>query len=461
MADLTVTPSDDLAALARSKPAGTRFLLQPGTYRQGSIQPKDDQQFVAQGEVIFDGDGTRPFAFGGVKGGTGGKRVRLQGFTVQHYCPEDFQSAAIRPFGYAHDWTLLNLRVQDNRHRGIQVDSGWHVIGCQVLRNGCLGIGGGGDALIEDCEIAHNNTEGHDSHNEGGGAKFVYSDELRVENCWVHHNDGPGIWFDGHSTNAQILGNTVWDNHGPGIDYEINAGALIEDNTCQGNGSDPNWADDWELSGGGIVIIDCSGVTIRNNTILDNQGGVGLVDDNRSGRGSWPNLENIDIYGNLIRYAQRKSGIAIASGRPSLSGTVRFGDNRYDVDPARVGFRIAGSNLNFTAWQARWTGERLDTEQEEQGMSQFGAIAGLSVTGVKGPAPVVKPGKPTDLIAQRSISWCVVPGATSYVVQRKIGTDWTLLHTIDGLGMGVPARGRYRVRAVNAAGAGPWAYLLV
>ena len=442
MSERTVTPSDDLAALARSQPAGTRFLLSPGVYRQGPIQPKDDQQFIGQPGVVFDGEGTREYCFGGVKGGTGGKRVILRDFEVTNYRPAA-QAAAIRPFGNAHDWVLEDLFVHDSANWGIQVDSGWEVRRCDLKRLGTMGLGGGGNAqtVIEDCEVSYCNTTGADSHWEAGGMKFVYSDHLAVRNNWVHHNGGPGIWFDGHSTDAQIVGNTVEDNDGPGIDYEINRGALIEDNECMRNGLDPTWADDYDLGGGGVLIIDSADVTVRNNVLLDNQGGIGLVDDARSGRDQWPPLENIDIYGNRIRYAQRKTGVAIGSGRPALAASVRFHDNQYEVDPTRIGFRVGSWEMGFVAWQDRWAGEALYAEE---------------------PPPLVKPAKPAGLSALRSISWGAVSGADFYTVQRRqqdgLWVGW--VDTPDHWA-GVDVRGRYRVRAVNDAGHGPWAYLLV
>jgi hypothetical protein len=463
MSERTVTPSDDLAALARSQPVGTRFLLSPGVYRQGPIQPRDDQQFIGQPGVIFDGEGTREYCFGGVKGGTGGKRVVLRGFEVTRYNPAA-QSAAIRPFGQAYDWVVEDLFVHDSANWGIQVDSGWKVRRCVIERMGTMGLGGGGNAqtVIEDCEVTFCNTVGADSHWEAGGMKFVYSDHLTVRNNWVHENGGPGIWFDGHSTDAQIISNDVEDNAGPGVDYEINRGALIENNHCEGNGTDPTWADDYDLAGGGIYVLDCDDVVIRNNDVWDNAGGIGLVDDARSGRDQWPPLDNIEVYGNRIRYAQRKTGIAIASGRPALASSVRFHDNQYEIEPAAPRFRLGSATMNWPVWQEHWIGETLYTEesQQEDGMAEFGVKASLQVTGVK--SEPVKPGKPTGLFAERSLAWTVVPGATSYRIQRRTASGvWVGVKETDKTALFVPERGRYRVRAINQAGAGPWAYLLV
>jgi parallel beta-helix repeat protein len=396
-------------------------------------------QFVGENaELVGDG---REFAFAGVKGGTGGKRVRLQGLDISGYTPAA-QSAAIRPFGYAHDWIMEDCQIHDNANWAVQVDAGWQVRRCFIYRNGTLGIGGGGDALIEDCSIYENNTTGADSHWEAGGTKFVYADGLVIRRCHVVGNDGPGIWFDGHTNGAYIQSNQVFDNRGPGIDWEINGACLIEGNQCERNGSDSNWADDYDLAGGGILIIDSAGVIVRDNVLLDNAGGIGLVDDNRSGRSSWPNLENIKVSGNRIRYAARKHGAAIASGRPALSSSVVFDNNRYEVDPSRVGFRIGSTNLSLAGWQAKYPTDLLYEQPVE-------------------PPPPVRPAKPVIFGVERSILWQPVPDADWYRVQVMTDEGWltfadTVQHEIT-----VGARGRYRLRAVNGAGVSPWQSVLV
>ena len=451
MGQITVQPGDNIQALVTANPAGTVFLIR-GEHHGQSVVPKDDMQFIGEQGAVLKGDGAE-FAFGGTPGGSGAKRVTLDSLTIQGYVPKahppqiekDFQGPVIRPFGYSYDWVLRRLIVQDNRHRGIQVDNGWRVIDCIVRRNGCLGIGGAGNSatLIDGCEISGNNTEGHDSHNEGGGIKLVHSDGLTVRDCDVFENDGPGVWYDGHSDNGKILGNRVRDNRGPGIDWEINGAALIEGNLCERNGLDPAWADDWDLGGGGIIVIDSAGVIVRNNILLDNQGGIGLMDDARGDRGSWPNLENITVEGNRIRYTARKHGVAIASGRPALSTSVVFDNNRYEVDPNRQGFRVGSTNLSLAGWQAKYPTDLLYEEPVEP------------------PPPLVRPAKPVIFGVERSILWQPVPDADWYRVQVMTDEGWltfadTVQHEIT-----VGSRGRYRLRAVNGAGGSAWTTLLV
>lgn len=436
---IDIRPGDSIQSKVDANPAGTVFLIR-GTHHAQSVVLKkqhNGDQFIGE-DAVLDGDKVKEFAFAGLRGGESAQDIVIRNMAVTGYMPLT-QAAAIRPYGYAWRWTLEDLDIHDNANWGVMLDRDWQVRRCHVHRMGTMGLGGGG-GVVEDCEIDNNNTSGIDSHWEAGGMKFVYCTGMKVRRNHVHHNKGPGIWFDGNSTDALIQDNLCEDNYGPGIDWEINRGAVIEGNTCLRNGTDPTWADDWDLGGGGILVINGEDVIIRNNLCLDNQGGIGLT---HADRGSFPNLDRVEVYGNLIGYTARQSGIAWSVPLPHPE-TVRFHDNRYQVDPVRVGFRIGGSSMPFPLWQAHWTGELLaDSEPPTP------------------PPPLVKPAIPTGLEAERSILWTPVEGANSYTVQIKTDDGWLPFVKTEQHEVSVGTRGRYRVRAVNDAGASAWATLLV
>lgn len=52
---VTLEPGDDIQRAVDSAAAGTMFILEPGVYRGQSVKPKDDQQFVGRGDVVFNG----------------------------------------------------------------------------------------------------------------------------------------------------------------------------------------------------------------------------------------------------------------------------------------------------------------------------------------------------------------------------------------------------------------------
>ncbi|HZD52646.1 MAG TPA: right-handed parallel beta-helix repeat-containing protein, partial [Woeseiaceae bacterium] len=52
---VVVLPGQNIQEVVDASPAGTRFLFQPGIYRQQTIRPKDRQQFIGQEGVILNG----------------------------------------------------------------------------------------------------------------------------------------------------------------------------------------------------------------------------------------------------------------------------------------------------------------------------------------------------------------------------------------------------------------------
>ncbi|MDX6750236.1 right-handed parallel beta-helix repeat-containing protein [Geminicoccaceae bacterium 1502E] len=54
-AAIMVGPGEDLAAIVAGAPEASRFLLEPGVYRQQSIRPKNGQQFIGQKGVVLSG----------------------------------------------------------------------------------------------------------------------------------------------------------------------------------------------------------------------------------------------------------------------------------------------------------------------------------------------------------------------------------------------------------------------
>jgi parallel beta-helix repeat protein len=53
--EINLSPGQDIQAIVEDAPKGTRFLFEPGIYRQQTIHPKDQQEFVGQHGVILSG----------------------------------------------------------------------------------------------------------------------------------------------------------------------------------------------------------------------------------------------------------------------------------------------------------------------------------------------------------------------------------------------------------------------
>ena len=112
-----------------------------------------------------------------------------------------------------------------------------------VVTMPCVGCPGPAGVVIEDSEIAFNNTRKLSVFDDAGGTKFVGSNGMIVRHNEVHDNYGMGLWWDGSNKNARVYGNRIYDNRNAGILYEISFGGtkihhnkLIDNGTGDGTG---------------------------------------------------------------------------------------------------------------------------------------------------------------------------------------------------------------------------------
>jgi hypothetical protein len=153
----------------------------------------------------FDGERTEP------------SDVTIENLEVRHYANR-FQRGAINARGAA-DWTVRNVDSSFNHGVGLTVGPGMVVERSRFTNNGKLGIGGaasGGKVVVRDSEIAHNRQLPVSWRWEGGGTKFVNTRDMLFENNWVHHNDGPGAWWDIDNVDAVVRSNPRRAQRGSG-----------------------------------------------------------------------------------------------------------------------------------------------------------------------------------------------------------------------------------------------------
>src|SRR4029453_16227813 len=137
--------------------------------------------------------------------------------------------------------------------------------------DGCPGPVGG---IVEDSEIAFNNTRMLPTDNDAGGTKFSGgTDGMIVRGNEVHDNYGSGLWWDTNSRNAKVYGNRIYGNRNFGILYDTSLGGTkIHHNKLINNGigdGSVDWTINVQLS---IASSDGSrgargGIEIYSNTI--------------------------------------------------------------------------------------------------------------------------------------------------------------------------------------------------
>ncbi len=278
----------------------------------------------------------------GAFGGTGVRDVTIANMTIERYATPA-QHGAIGFYGrhWTYDWTVANVTVRQNHGAGIRIGPGMTVTGSAVLDNGQIGIAGDGAdrstgqpgytalVTISDTEIARNGQLDFDWAWEGGASKLKYTlGGSRFERNWVHHNIGPGPWWDIDNRDAVIVDNLVEENTVKGIFYEISYGrTLIARNLVRNNGRtvEPR------IEGSGIFISNSEGVEVRDNVLYGNPYGVML----RSSATRSPAVSDVTVVDNDIQVTEGWSGLNIDNGAPtSLYGRNRFEGNTHRVPSA-------------------------------------------------------------------------------------------------------------------------------
>jgi hypothetical protein len=293
-----------------------------------------------------------PLAFGG-----SASNVTISGLVIEKFA-SPAQNGAVKG---GTGWRIDGNEIRFNHGIGLHMASGRRVVNNYIHHNGQMGIGGASaDALVENNEIAYNNTAGYNDFWEAGGTKFVYSNNLTIRNNFVHHNDGPGLWTDIDNIDVLYEGNRVEDNGRSGIFHEISYRAIIRRNTIKRNGTNkpyPYW-----IEGAGIQITDSTDVEVYENVLEDNWQGIAALNENRgTGRyGPWT-LKNLWVHHNQVTSLLSTGGAGRTGVVQTSGGSAAFTNqnNRFDSNVYRL-----GSLPQYFLW--------LDADRTEQEWRQYG-----------------------------------------------------------------------------------------
>jgi len=229
-----------------------------------------------------------------------------------------------------------------------------------VVARACANCSSPASVVIENSEIAFNNTRQLSVIGDAGGAKFSGGTRgMIVRHNDVHDNYGSGLWWDTNSRNATVYGNRIYNNRNCGILYEMSfGGTKIHHNTLINNamGADTvDWMLNVQLS---IASSDGSrggrgGIEIFANTIGGDAYPLGLV--THAGR---PSTKQVQVHDNvlILRSASSRVGGVDNSGTGemfSLSAGNRFRHNTYRVlDPKAAYWVWNGETLTWAQWRA-------------------------------------------------------------------------------------------------------------
>jgi parallel beta-helix repeat protein len=323
---VTVAAGDD-SAVDFSTP-DTTYWFAPGVHYLGSgeyaqIIPGDGAKFIgAPGAVI---SGTDSSVSGYVQNNYAFTQtatdVTIEYLTIEDFSPPGSEGAVDHDSG--DGWTVEYDTIQDNAPgAGMMVGSDTTVEYNCLTDNGQYGFsaylpstdpsasattGGPQDITLSHNEVSYNDTCNWETASDfpitspagcsgagqfdgcgcSGGGKFWQSQNVTVEDNYVHDNYNAGIWADTDNDGFDIQDNYLSGNFAEGAIYEISYNALISGNTFVDNawgggpelGGFPDSAVYISESGGDSRVPNSFGYStldISDNTFTNNWGGVVL-----------------------------------------------------------------------------------------------------------------------------------------------------------------------------------------
>ncbi len=356
-----VHPGDNLQARIDAKPRRTTFCLAKGLYLlSGTISTRDKFPTLdLRAGAVIDGQNGGFIGIDGPDGPADQPGTRILGGIFQHFGNAE-APGWVSPLIVRRNSVVKGTEFRENFNAGLEIQgTNARVSNVYTHNNGSYGLvvtSGPVGVVIEDSEIAFNNTRKLPTDYNAGGTKFSTTDGLIVRRNEVHDNYGSGLWWDGYNRNAQVYGNVIRDNRNWGIFWELSyGGARIHDNTLTGNGigdGTANWFNAVQL------LVSCSDGSVGSIEIYDNRIDgtaypLGLI--NHSGHPL--RTSGVHVHHNVMTL--RSSGTRV--GAVAFDGLTELftaaADNRFDHNTYRVPDRAAywawdGQTLTWSQWQA-------------------------------------------------------------------------------------------------------------
>ena len=262
----------------------------------------------------------------------------------------------------SNNWTVENTEIRLNHAYGLSVGKASTTLKSNIHHNGQSGVGanGGPNILVQNTEIAFNNTLGYDYNWEAGGSKFHNTSNLVLKGNYVHDNKGPGLWSDGDNIYVTYDSNTLANNVAAGILHEISFDAVIKNNTSKGDGyGTPGTSCYW---GSAIAVNDSPNVEIYGNTIVNGQNGICAEQSDRGSSRTHNQpyrIENLNVHNNTIiqnsSTATATAIVQIGTGNAVYAQwNNRCNSNTYIVaNPSTSSlFRWMDKAVSFAQWQS-------------------------------------------------------------------------------------------------------------
>jgi parallel beta-helix repeat protein len=303
---VVIKTTDDAQLVVNAAGEDAIFFFEEGVHTGVNIWPLNGQEFYGFPGAVLDGAGSTNPAFASWTTRTD---VTIANLEITNYAVIQYTGVIDTRTQYWNDaewgddinWTIDQVHVHGNLGSGdgagISLGSGSTLTNSVIENNAGLGIYGNGRNITIDNNVVHNNSnDASDVYYHSGGMKLVIVQDTVVSNNTVTDNFGPGVWFDINGDNNQILDNTISGNFSAGIQYELSRGATISGNHIENNGHGDVRV--W-MHVCAVSISTSWDITVHDNTSIDNRGGM-CAFDQRTLRNAEGGQDTMPLWGRLL-----------------------------------------------------------------------------------------------------------------------------------------------------------------
>lgn len=209
-----------------------------GTGEYSQILPGNGATFIGAPGAVLDGKGLNRYAFGQLATDVTIRYLTITGFIAR-------KDEGVVNHDSGDGWVVEHNTIRNNSGAGLMAGARNQIRGNCLKDNGQYGLNaykGGNtitDLVVADNEFTGNNTDDWESQIPGcgctGGMKFWAVNRADVTGNWVHGNHGPGIWADTNNNDFLIEDNLIERNDSLAIFYEISYNVVIRNNTIREN----------------------------------------------------------------------------------------------------------------------------------------------------------------------------------------------------------------------------------
>jgi parallel beta-helix repeat protein len=354
-----VAPGSSIQSLIDANPARTTFCFATGLYRlTNTIQTRDKFPTLdLRAGAVIDGQNRGFIGIEGSDAPAGQIGTIILGGVFQHFGNAS-SPTWVSPLIARRNGVVDGAEFRENFNAGLAIQgSNVRITNVNTHHNGRYGMvvtNGPANVIIEDTEIAYNNTRRLSTSGSAGGTKFsMGTDGMIVRRNEIHDNYGSGLWWDGRNKNAQVYDNVIYNNYRWGIRWEISyGGAKFYHNTLTGNGAGDGTTN---YHNGQIVIANSDGtvggIEIYENTIDGTAHPVTVVHT----PGREPPTRQVYIHDNtiIVRASTARVGAAGSAEVFGAAANNRFSSNTYRVPDVNGKYWIwNGQSLTWGQWQA-------------------------------------------------------------------------------------------------------------